>query len=125
MIEANCVRKSIGAENSFAQDLSDKATILQELEEIARTLHRRLEKHQAAGRTLTLKVKFSDYHQITRSRTFTSSINNLNVIITVSSALFETIELEDKSIRLLGISLSNLDNEELKIVQLSLFSFTN
>jgi DNA polymerase-4 len=123
-IEPNRVRKSIGAENSFAQDLSDKATILQELEEIARTLHKRLEKHQASGRTLTLKVKFSDYQQITRSRTFTSSINSLNVIITEATALFETIELGDKSIRLLGISLSNLDNEELKIVQLSLFSST-
>lgn len=124
-VEPNRVRKSIGAENSFAQDLSDKAACMRELEQIARTLHNRLEKHQAAGRTLTLKVKFSDYQQITRSRTFTSGINSLNVIITVSSALFETIELEDKNIRLLGISLSNLDNEELKIVQLSLFSFTN
>ena len=89
---------------------------------------------------MTLKVKFADYQQITRSRTFTSSINSLDVIITqamvvrVTSrredppsaiALFEAIELEDKSIRLLGISISNLDNEELKIVQLSLFSFTN
>lgn len=125
-VEPNRVRKSIGAENSFAEDLSDKETILQELEEIARTLHKRIEKHQAAGRTLTLKVKFSDYQQITRSRTFTSGINSLNVIITVSSALFETIEIDDKNIRLLGISLSNLDNEEeLKIVQLSLFSFIN
>ncbi|MEO0685968.1 MAG: DNA polymerase IV, partial [Cyanobacteria bacterium J06649_11] len=79
-VEPNRVRKSIGAENSFAQDLSDKVTILQELEQIARTLHKRLEKHQAAGRTLTLKVKFSDYQQITRSRTFTSSINSLDVI---------------------------------------------
>lgn len=124
-VEPNRVRKSIGAENSFAQDLSDKATMLQELEEIARTLHKRVEKHQASGRTLTLKVKFSDYQQITRSRTFTNGINSLNVIITEATALFETIELVDKSIRLSGISLSNLDNEELKIVQLSLFSFTN
>jgi DNA polymerase IV len=44
--------------------------ILVELEQIARTLCERIERHQASGRTLTLKVKFSDYRQITRSRTF-------------------------------------------------------
>ncbi len=121
-VEANRIRKSIGAENSFAQDLSDKTAILQELEQIARTLHKRIEKHQAAGRTLTLKVKFSDYQQITRSRTLGNSINSLDAIITEASSLFKTIEVEDKGIRLLGISLSNLDNKkQLEIVQLSLF----
>jgi len=88
-IEPNRVRKSIGAENSFAQDLSDKATILQELEEIARTLHNRLEKHQATGRTLTLKVKFSNYQQITRSKTLLIPINDLNTIITEARTLLD------------------------------------
>ncbi len=121
-VEANRIRKSIGAENSFAQDLSDRTAILQELEQIARTLHKRIDKHQAAGRTLTLKVKFSDYQQITRSRTLANSINSLDAIITEASSLIKAIDLEDKSIRLLGISLSNLDNKkELEIVQLSLF----
>ncbi|MGB3654269.1 MAG: DNA polymerase IV [Rivularia sp. (in: cyanobacteria)] len=121
-VEANRIRKSIGAENSFAQDLSDRTAILQELEQIALTLHKRINKHQAAGRTLTLKVKFSDYQQITRSRTLVNSINSLDAIITEASSLFKAIDLKDKSIRLLGISLSNLDNKkELEIVQLSLF----
>ena len=121
-VEANRVRKSIGAENSFAQDLSDRTAILQELERIAQTLHKRINKHQASGRTLTLKVKFSDYQQITRSRTLGNSINSLDAIITEASSLFKAIDLEDKSIRLLGISLSNLDNKkQLEIVQLSLF----
>ena len=62
-MEPNRIRKSIGAENSFAEDLSDKETILQELEQIAQTLQERLEKHQASGRTLTLKVKFSLSHE--------------------------------------------------------------
>ena len=120
-VEANRIRKSIGAENSFAQDLSDRTAILQELEQIARTLHKRIDKHQAAGRTLTLKVKFSDYQQITRSRTLGNSINSLDAIITEASSLFKAIDLEDKSIRLLGISLSNLDNVTYKVIQLSLF----
>ena len=115
-------RKSIGAENSFAEDLRDKATIITKLEQIAVTLVERIERHQAAGRTLTLKVKFSDYQQITRSRTFESYINSLNTIITEAVELLEIVELEGKSIRLLGISLSNLDGASRKeIIQLSLF----
>jgi DNA polymerase-4 len=125
-VEANRIRKSIGAENSFAQDLSDKTAILQQLEQIAKTLYKRINKHQAAGRTLTLKVKFSDYQQITRSRTLGNSINSLDAIISEASSLFKTIEVKDKSIRLLGISLSNLDNKkQLQIIQLQLFEVEN
>ena len=115
-------RKSIGAENSFAEDLSDEETIIIKLQQIAVTLKKRIDRHQASGRTLTLKVKFSDYQQVTRSRTFENCINSLDTIITEAVRLLEVVELEDRSIRLLGISLSNLDNQnKLQIVQLSLF----
>ena len=67
-VEANRIRKSIGAENSFAENLKDKETMIVKLEQIAQTLKKRIDRHQASGRTLTLKVKFSDYQQITRSR---------------------------------------------------------
>ena len=107
-VEANRVRKSIGAENSFAENLKDKEIIIVKLEQVAQTLVERIERHQAAGRTLTLKVKFADYQQITRSHTFTDSINSLDTILTEALALLEIIELEDRSVRLLGLSLSNL-----------------
>ncbi|HEY9768562.1 MAG TPA: DNA polymerase IV [Coleofasciculaceae cyanobacterium] len=122
-VEANRIRKSIGAENSFAENLKDKATIIVKLKQIALTLVERIELHQASGRTLTLKVKFSDYQQITRSRTFENCIDSLDAIMREAVALLEIVELEDKSIRLLGISLSNLDHQkkQLRTVQLSLF----
>ncbi|MEL7243043.1 MAG: DNA polymerase IV [Cyanobacteria bacterium J06573_2] len=121
-VEPNRIRKSIGAENSFAEDLSEKVKILVELKKIAETLHQRIYKYQASGRTLTVKVKFADYQQITRSKTFENYINSLDLIIDISVNLLETIDLEGRSIRLLGISLSNLENEnELQAVQLSLF----
>ncbi|MEO1764432.1 MAG: DNA polymerase IV [Cyanobacteria bacterium J06629_18] len=121
-VEPNRIRKSIGAENSFAEDLSEKVKILIELKKIAETLYQRIDKHQASGRTLTVKVKFADYQQITRSKTFENYINSLDLIIDISVNLLETIDLEGRSIRLLGISLSNLENEnELQAVQLSLF----
>ncbi|MBV6628068.1 MAG: DNA polymerase IV [Rivularia sp. (in: Bacteria)] len=119
-VQPNRIRKSIGAENSFAEDLNDKTSILRELEQIARTLKKRLERHQTSGRTITLKVKFSDYQQITRSKTLTVSFNNLNAIISSAKALLSSIELENRSIRLLGLSLSNLDSAK-QTIQLSLF----
>lgn len=121
-VEANRIRKSIGAENSFAENLKDKATIIVKLEQIAVTLVERIERHQASGRTLTLKVKFADYQQITRSRTFENCISSLDRIMREAVTLLEIIEIEDKSIRLLGISLSNLNRaKSSEIVQLSLF----
>ncbi|MEO0834612.1 MAG: DNA polymerase IV [Cyanobacteria bacterium J06642_3] len=121
-VETNRIRKSIGAENSFAENLVDKAEIIIKLKQIAVTLAQRIERHQASGRTLTLKVKFADYQQITRSRTFENCISNLDMIIIEAVKLLEIVELKDKSIRLLGISLSNLnERQKLQVVQLSLF----
>ena len=123
VVEANRIRKSIGAENSFAENLSDRETIIVKLEQVAATLCERINRHQASGRTLTLKVKFADYQQITRSHTFIDSINSLDTILTEALSLLEIVELEDRSIRLLGLSLSNLDRaKKLQIVQLSLFT---
>ena len=122
VVEANRIRKSVGAENSFAENLNDEATIIAKLKQIAVTLVERIDRLSASGRTLTLKIKFADYQQITRSRTFDNCIDSLDVIITEAVRLIETIELKNRSIRLLGLSLSNLDNiEKQQIVQLSLF----
>ena len=120
-VEANRIRKSIGAENSFAVDLSDTSSILQQLEKIAITLKERIDKHQASGRTITLKIKFSAYQQITRSKTLNLPINDINAIFNEAKALFKTIELNNRSIRLIGISLSNLDNNAKQKVQLSIW----
>ncbi|WP_448265542.1 DinB/UmuC family translesion DNA polymerase [Nostoc sp. DSM 114159] len=121
-VEANRVRKSIGAETSFARDLSDHSEMLQELKQIAQIVEQRLEQHETRGRTLTMKVKFSDYHQITRSKTMFVSIGELDTIFELAKALFESIDLENRSIRLLGIFLSNLNNaKQTQVIQLPLF----
>jgi DNA polymerase-4 len=121
-VESNRVRKSIGAETSFAQDLSDVGQMLLELEQIASVVEQRLEQHETRGRTLTLKVKFFNYQQITRSKTMITSIGEMAMISEIAKALFESIDLENRSIRLLGISLSNLDNvRQSQVIQLPLF----
>jgi DNA polymerase IV len=123
LVEANRIRKSVGAETSFAEDLRDRHLMIQELELIAQTLHQRLEERYA-GRTLTLKVKFSNYQQITRSRTLMASIRELDTIMAIATELFAGIDLEERNVRLLGISLSNLDDKkDARLVQLPLFEF--
>ena len=122
VVEPNRIRKSIGAETSFAQDLSDRISMLLELEQIAQVLKQRIDRHQASGRTLTLKVKFSDYQQITRSKTLLTPTKEFQAIATIAKTLFEGIELQNRNIRLLGISLSNLDNvKDSVVIQLTLF----
>lgn len=122
-VEANRVRKSIGTETSFAQDLSDKQSILSELQQIARILKQRIDKHQAFGRTITLKIKFSDYRQITRSKTLFSPINDLETIGTKAIELLESVDLNEQTIRNIGISVSNIDNDNDDFVDLPLFKF--
>jgi DNA polymerase IV len=71
----NRIRKSIGAEISFDPDLEEINRIEQKLDAIAQVVQQRLERNGAKGRTITLKVKFADYQQITRSRTMLGFID--------------------------------------------------
>ncbi|MDZ8263678.1 DNA polymerase IV [Nostoc sp. ChiQUE01b] len=124
IVEANRVRKSVGAETSFAVNLSSRAQMLHELEQIALSCQQRLEQHSTRGRTLTLKIKFSDYQQITRSKTMPDYTRDLEAIIATATALFEAVELENRSVRLLGIALSNLENaKQTQVIQLPLFEY--
>jgi DNA polymerase IV len=121
IVEPNRLRKSIGAETSFTKDLDDPQVMRLELETIAQTVQHRLQSYQALGRTTTLKIKFTDYQQITRSKTAPAA-GKAEAISQVAKELLASVSLEGRSVRLLGISLSNLDGTtEPKPVQLRLF----
>ncbi len=120
-VQPNRIRKSIGAENSYEPDLSGTARMLSELEVIAATLKRRMDSQQATGRTLTLKLKYADYQQVSRSRTLSGVIEELDDILSLAAELLASLEVEQKQVRLLGLALSNLAGEEAaEYVQLSL-----
>ena len=108
----NRVRKSVGAEESYADDLNGMQAIHEALGDIAETLERRLERAGTAGRTLTLKVKYGDYQQVTRSRTTFVSICRRAEMLKVAMELIASTEVLSKSVRLLGLTVSNLDTEE-------------
>jgi DNA polymerase-4 len=121
-VTPNRVRKSVGAEESFAEDLTDRQEMLAALTAITDTLKRRMEKDQTSGRTLTLKVKYADYQQVTRSRTLVESVTDAEEIMKIAIALLDSTEAEAKRVRLLGLALSNLDceREDDEYVQLTL-----
>jgi DNA polymerase-4 len=122
-VEPNRVRKSVGAEESFAQDLHDKDSMVAALIEIADTVKRRLESASTRGRTLTLKVKYADYTQVTRSRTCPDAIESVDEMLEIAMQLMDTTEVYDRNARLLGLSMSNLDceEEELEYIQLKIW----
>jgi DNA polymerase-4 len=121
-VQPNRIRKSIGAENSYDPDLSDRAMIVTALEEIAQILQQRLESKQSHGRTLTLKVKYADYQQVTRSKTLPQPIQGVDLILQLAEELLLLTEVDQKQVRLLGLALSNLSGEipEEQYIQLSL-----
>ena len=119
--------KSLAAEDTFAYDLTTIEEMEAELDKIAQTVCKRLQHYQLKGRTLTLKIKYADFKQITRNQSFTTGLNDFETICATAKKLLAATGPGDKKIRLLGISLSNFGevmvrpNEEKPTDQLTLF----
>jgi DNA polymerase-4 len=99
--------KSMGAEDTFPYDLTTLDEAYTELDKIAITVVNRLEKYELKGRTITLKVKYSNFKQITRNQSFTSPIGDMHTILATAKQLMANSFEDEQKIRLLGISLSN------------------
>ncbi|MFH6934200.1 DNA polymerase IV [Flavobacterium sp. YO12] len=122
-VKASRTTKSVAAEHTFDVNLSSEIFMLEQLEKIAASLERRLKKHTISGKTVTLKIKYSDFTQQTRSKTLPYFISDKSLIIEIVEELLYQEKMKD-SVRLLGISLSNLNTEEKKAVVVQLkFSF--
>ena len=119
-VEASQEVKSIGREETFADDLLDMETVRRELLSLATRVSRRLRRHGIAGRTVTLKVKYHDFVQVTRSETFPEVTDDGGEIFRRCCGLLDRTEVGRRPVRLLGISVSHLCAQEEKR-QLSLF----
>lgn len=119
-VKPNRIRKSIGAERTFFKDLKSEEEMMESLEKIMDKLQERIDAAQARGKTITLKLKYFDFEQQTRSFTLTHFTSS-------KSEIFEKIQellhqpFPEKPVRLLGITLSNLESEKgYEYVQLTL-----
>ncbi len=104
-------RKSLGAERTFSDNISSEVFLVEKLQHIAKEVSRRLEKQNVAGKTITLKIKYSDFEMHTRSKTLKFFISSEDLILEEAKALLYQEKLKN-SVRLIGISLSNLNNEK-------------
>ena len=101
--------KSLGAEDTFPYDLTVVADMEAELEKIGRTVYDRLQRYNLKGRTITLKIKYGDFKQITRNQSYPYPVGDYETIVDAAKQLLAATEPEDKRIRLLGITLSNFN----------------
>jgi DNA polymerase IV len=106
------IRKSIGAENTFADDLVAFDAMIEALQPILDKVWRHSEGAGARGRTVTLKVKYADFQQITRSRTLADPVASHAELARVSLDLLSALMPVPKGVRLLGVTLSSLAAEE-------------
>lgn len=112
-VKPHRIPKSVGAERTFFENLSSEVFMFEKLERIADELEKRLKKSKISGKTITLKIKYSDFEQQTRSKTLPYFIADKHLILdTVKELLYQ--EKPHNSVRLLGISVSNLNTEKKK-----------
>ncbi len=107
-VSSQRVRKSLGSETTFQQDISNTDEMLQQLLKLLDEVLQSLKKQQLLAHTLTIKVKYADFTQITRSHTSDTIISTHKITAELIPALLAKTEVNSKSVRLLGISFSNL-----------------
>lgn len=108
------VRKSLGAERTFSYDLASVDEMMKKVIEIAEEVERRMRKSQVKGRTLTLKVKFSDFQQITRSKTVANVLMTAEDILLPGEELLRGVDISGRKVRLLGLTVSGFDKDRSK-----------
>jgi DNA polymerase-4 len=111
-VKADRPYKSVSAEDTFLTDLTDPDDLQAELARIGRTVWRRIEAKGLSGRTVNLKVKYSDFRIVTRARSLDRPVAGLAEFLELGAALLATLLPTGKSIRLLGLGLSSLGEEE-------------
>jgi DNA polymerase-4 len=110
-VKPNRIAKSVGAERTFSDNLTSEIFMLEKLENIAKELEKRLKRYDVSGKTITLKIKYSDFTTQTRSKTIPYYISDKSLILETSKDLLYQEKLKN-SVRLLGISLSNLNTDK-------------
>ena len=118
-VKPNRISKSVAAEHTFNENLTSEIFMLEKLERIAAELEKRLKKYTLSGKTVTLKIKYSDFTTQTRSKTLPYFIADKGLLLETAKELLFQERMKD-SVRLLGISLNNLNTDVKKTVVVQL-----
>ena len=109
-VKPNRIRKSIAAERTFFENISSEIFMLERLEKIADEIEKRMIKSETKGKTITLKIKYSDFTQQTRSKTVANFMQQKKEFFPIVKDLLFQEKLHN-SVRLLGLSFGNLNTE--------------
>ncbi len=118
-VKPDRIRKSVGAERTFFENLTSELFMVEQLRKICEPLSKSLQKSKISGKTITLKIKYSDFSVHTRSKTLPYFIADKMLILETAKELLYQGKLEN-SVRLLGVSLSNLNTEKKEKVSVQL-----
>ena len=110
-VEAERIRKSVGCEHTLDKDITQKSSVIIELYHVATELVERLKRNGFSGSTLTLKINFYDFKQITRSITQEKELSQMSDILPLAKQLLAEVDYSIRPIRLLGLSISNPKEE--------------
>ena len=111
-VESEYVRKSLGTEETFAEDLYEMVDLLRALDDIAKEVHRRADKRNFLAKTLTLKIKYADFTVITRSKTVEYYLRTYDHLFDLGKELLLQVDdIEDRKIRLMGLTLKNAESD--------------
>ncbi len=113
-VRADRVRKSVGAENTFARDLTSLDDMRAELAPLVDKVWRYCDNTGVRARTVTLKVKFADFQIITRSRSSVAPVSDRSMLASISAELLAAQFPMPKGVRLLGVSLSSLIDDRME-----------
>jgi len=106
-VEPSRIRKSLGKERTFSEDVDDILQLTDFLDKLARTVWEELQEKELKGRTITVKVKYADFQQLTRSRSFLNALPDLKTVIDTALSLLSETEAGHRPVRLLGVSVSS------------------
>ncbi|MDB5702518.1 MAG: polymerase [Sphingomonadales bacterium] len=111
-VRSHRAAKSIGAERTFETDLTDRDALMAALDRVTEAAWARIERNGACGRTVTLKVRFSDFHTITRARSAVVTPDQPASFRNAGIALLGAMLPTSSGIRLLGLTLSSIDHND-------------
>ena len=111
-VEAERIRKSVGCEHTLDKDITSQSSVIIELYHVATELVERLKRNGFSGNTLTLKIKFYEFKQITRSLTQEKELNRLEDILPLAKQLLKEVDYAIRPIRLIGLTVSNPKEEQ-------------
>lgn len=120
-VQTSRARKSLGTERTFAKDIYDLEMLREVVRKLSLEVSAGLAKKELLGRTITLKIKYADFQQITRSKSLGDLTNSSEVVRDTALELLGVHPAQEKSIRLLGVTVSNFEEREEKKSKAAVF----